>query len=99
MKYHPEHPLPSQPMFLAAILTALKQPQLRELHHHWTGLVVACLPFLGKALTQTVTSVAGQIWTNLETLADMCKEDACQLKVNSYEFVLSTFKNPTFLGK
>jgi len=82
MKYHPEHPLPSQPMFLAAILTALKQPQLRELHHHWTGLVVACLPFLGKALTQTVTSVAGQIWANLEALSDMCKEDDQQPKIN-----------------
>jgi hypothetical protein len=26
-----------QPMFLAAVLSALEQPHLRDLHHHWTG--------------------------------------------------------------
>ena len=30
MKYHPDHPLPEQPMFLAAILTALKQVIIRQ---------------------------------------------------------------------
>jgi len=68
MKYQPNHPFCSQPMFLTAVLAALRQPQLKELHHHWTDLVVSCLPFLGPALTQVVTTVAAQVWTNLEQL-------------------------------
>ena len=55
-------------MFLAAVLAALSQHKLRDLHHHLTGLVDACLPFLGLALTQVVTIVASQVWTNLEQL-------------------------------
>ena len=27
----------AQPMFLAAVLSALEQNHLRDLHHHWTG--------------------------------------------------------------
>ena len=30
MKYNPDHPFSEQPMFLAAILSALKQQQLRD---------------------------------------------------------------------
>eukprot|EP00092_Neocalanus_flemingeri_P000320 GFUD01000342.1.p1 GENE.GFUD01000342.1~~GFUD01000342.1.p1 ORF type:complete len:1526 (+),score=540.23 GFUD01000342.1:2184-6761(+) len=68
MKYQAELPFCSQPMFLAAVLAALRQPHMKDLHQHWTGLVVTCLPFLGPALTQVVTAVASQVWTSLEQL-------------------------------
>jgi hypothetical protein len=76
MKYQPNLPFCSQPMFLAAVIAALRQPQLRELHHHWTELVVSCLPFLGPALTQVVTTVASQVWTNLEQLPTDTEHDS-----------------------
>jgi len=75
MKYNPDHPFSEQPMFLAAILSALKQQQLRDVHYQWTGLVISCLPFLGTALTQVVTSVSAQIWSNLDHLATMSVRD------------------------
>jgi len=71
MKYNPDHPFSEQPMFLAAVLSALRQQHLRDLHHHWTNLVISCLPFLGTALTQVVSSVSAQIWSNLEDLASL----------------------------
>eukprot|EP00090_Calanus_glacialis_P040879 TRINITY_DN7157_c0_g1_i15.p1 TRINITY_DN7157_c0_g1~~TRINITY_DN7157_c0_g1_i15.p1 ORF type:complete len:885 (-),score=268.55 TRINITY_DN7157_c0_g1_i15:207-2777(-) len=76
MKYQPDLPFCSQPMFIAAVLAALRQPQLRDLHHHWTGLVVSCLPFLGPALTQVVTTVASQVWNNLEQLPTETEQDS-----------------------
>jgi len=76
MKYQPNHPFCSQPMFLTAVLAALRQPQLKDLHHHWTDLVVSCLPFLGPALTQVVTTVAAQVWTNLEQLPADTEQDS-----------------------
>ena len=76
MKYQTELPLCSQPIFPAAVLAALSQHKLRDLHHHLTGLVVACLPFLGPALTQVVTTVASQVWTNLEQLPTWTEVDS-----------------------
>jgi hypothetical protein len=32
-----------QPMFLAAVLSALEQPHLRDLHHHWTGGITSLI--------------------------------------------------------
>ena len=84
MKYQPTLPFCSQPMFLAAVLTALRQPQLKDLHHHWTDLVVSCLPFLGPALTQVVTTVASQVWTNLEQLPTDTEQESV-----SSDYVLS----------
>ena len=84
MKYQPTLPFCSQPMFLAAVVTALRQPQLKDLHHHWTDLVVSCLPFLGPALTQVVTTVASQVWTNLEQLPTDTEQESV-----SSDYVLS----------
>ena len=52
MKYHPEFPFASQPMLLAAVLSALRNPHLRDIHSHWTNLVISCLPFFGSSLTR-----------------------------------------------
>ena len=57
-------------MFLAAVVAALRQEGLRELHQHWTSLLVSCLPCLGPALTTVVTSTAQQLWANLESLSE-----------------------------
>ena len=75
LRYHADHVIPDQPMFLAAIVTALKQEKMRHLHSHWTSLVTSCLPFLGKSLSQTVLEVSSQLSRNLELLAPFYMAD------------------------
>ena len=74
LKYHNDIPFCCQPMFLAAVLAALKHSQLRDCHRQWTGLVTSCLPVLGPATTQLVTAVAGQLWDNLEQVTRVTHE-------------------------
>ena len=69
LRYLNDHVIPDQPMFLAAIVNALKQEKMRHLHPHWTSLVTNCLPFLGQSLTSTVLDVTAQLCKNLERLA------------------------------
>ena len=69
LRYHNDHVIPDQPMFLAAIVSALRQEKMRHLHSHWTSLVTSCLPFLGKSLSQSVLEITAQISRNLEHLA------------------------------
>jgi len=69
MRYQPDLPLAEQPMFLAALLAALRQTRQRDLHCQWTALLTSTLPFLGPALTSVVTAAASQIWTNLASVA------------------------------
>lgn len=69
LRYLNEHVIPDQPMFLAAIVSALKLDKMRHLHSHWTSLVSSCLPFLDHSLTQTVFEVTSQLAANLERLA------------------------------
>lgn len=69
LRYHNDHVIPDQPMFLAAIVSALRQEKMRHLHSHWTCLITSCLPFLGKSLSQTVLEVTAQLSRNLEMLA------------------------------
>ena len=69
LRYLSDHAIPDQPMFLAAIVAALKLDAMRHLHSHWTSLVTNCLPFLDHSLTSTVMEVTGQLASNLESLA------------------------------
>jgi hypothetical protein len=69
LRYHNDHVIPDQPMFLAAMVSALRQDKMRHLHSHWTSLITSTLPFLGKSLSQTVLEVTAQLSRNLENLA------------------------------
>lgn len=80
LRYHNDHVIPDQPMFLAAIVSALRQEKMRHLHSHWTSLVTSCLPFLGRSLSQTVLEVTTQLQKNLEQLAPFYDTDKGLLK-------------------
>ena len=69
LRYLHDQAIPDQPMFLAAIISALRHDKMRHLHPHWTSLVNSCLPFLGKSLSITVVEVTSQLCRNLEKLA------------------------------
>ena len=73
LRYLSDHAIPDQPMFLAAIVAALKLDTMRHLHSHWTSLVTNCLPFLDHSLTSTVVEVTSQLALNLEALAPFYK--------------------------
>ncbi|XP_059082535.1 protein dopey-1-like isoform X2 [Tigriopus californicus] len=75
LRYHNDHVIPDQPMFLFSIVSALRQEKMRHLHSHWTSLVTSCLPFLGKSLSQNVLEVTAQLCRNLEQLSHFYKCD------------------------
>ena len=68
IRYLSDRLIPDQPMFLAAIVSALKLNNMRHLHSHWTSLVTNCLPFLDHSLTSTVMEVTTQLAANLGEL-------------------------------
>ena len=74
-RYLNDHQIPDQPMFLCAIMKALRQDQIRHLHSHWTSLVTSLLPFLGKSLARTVRDVTAQLCLNLERIAPFYVDD------------------------
>ena len=75
LRYLNDRPIPDQPMFLAAIVSALRQDRMRHLHSHWTSLVTSLLPFLGKSLAQTVREVTSELCRNLERIAPFYNDD------------------------
>ena len=86
LKYHSDQPFSSQPMFLAAVMAALKHSQLRQCHRQWTGLVVSCLPVLGPALTQLVTAVAGTPACACAKIFRTMQPEATTVLINTYSW-------------
>lgn len=74
-KYHPGIHIPSQPMLLTAIISALRQTHKTHLHTYWLSLVTSTLPFAGRSLTHLVISVVSQLCHNLETVASVYSYD------------------------
>ncbi|XP_046393858.1 protein dopey-1 homolog isoform X2 [Ischnura elegans] len=73
LKYRTGLSIPQQPMFLAAVMNALKLDHMRHLHQHWTSLVTSALPYMGHSLTHVVINVINQLCCNLEKLSQFYK--------------------------
>nr|CAD7456244.1 unnamed protein product [Timema tahoe] len=69
LKFNAGLNIPQQPMFLAAILSALRQEHMKPLHQHWTTLVASSLPFMDLSLPHVVLHVIKQLCVNVEKLA------------------------------
>lgn len=69
-KYLTNCPISQQPLFLTAVLTALKADNLKHLHKNWTDLITSCLGcFTFGSLTNIVISVVHQLCTNIEKIS------------------------------
>ncbi|KAF7267207.1 protein DOP1 homolog [Rhynchophorus ferrugineus] len=69
LNYTPTVLIPKQQIFLSAVLSALRNQNLRHLHEKWLNMVTCCLPYLGDNLKQISLSVIHQICNNIEELA------------------------------
>ena len=83
IRYLSDRLIPDQPMFLAAIVSALKLNNMRHLHSHWTSLVTNCLPFLDHSLTSTVMEVTTQLAANLEQLVPFYDDSSSSSSASS----------------
>lgn len=70
LTYTPAILIPQQPMFLTAVLSALRHQNMKCLHQNWTNMVTASLPYFGESLKQISLSVLQQLCNNIEKLAD-----------------------------
>ena len=55
-----------QPMFLSAILSALRQSKIQNLHQNWCNMVTTSLPYYSKNLKQIAISTIQQICVNID---------------------------------
>nr|CAD7588637.1 unnamed protein product [Timema genevievae] len=74
LKFNAGLNIPQQPMFLAAILSALRQEHMKPLHQHWTTLVASSLPFMDLSLPHVVLHVIKQLCVNVEKLASFYRQ-------------------------
>ncbi|XP_030749093.1 protein dopey-1 homolog isoform X2 [Sitophilus oryzae] len=69
LNYSPTVLIPKQQIFLSAILSALRNQNIRNLHEKWLNMVTCCLPYFGDNLKQISLSVIHQICNNIEDIA------------------------------
>ena len=75
LKFVPSRLLAQQPMFVSALLVALRQPQRSELHEQVLAMVNNSLTHFGQALRHIVLAVLSQLCRNLDTLAALYAGD------------------------
>ncbi|KAJ8919768.1 hypothetical protein NQ315_006297 [Exocentrus adspersus] len=66
--------IPQQQIFLSAIMSALRQQNMKHIHEKWLNMVTSCLPYFGDSLKQTTISVIHQICNNIEEIASSYKK-------------------------
>uniref|UniRef100_A0A336MVF5 CSON006549 protein n=1 Tax=Culicoides sonorensis TaxID=179676 RepID=A0A336MVF5_CULSO len=70
-KYLQNYTIPQQPMFMAAVISALQSEYLRNLHKNWTSLITTCLNcYTGGSLTNIVINVIHQLCNNIDKLVE-----------------------------
>ncbi|XP_048525451.1 protein dopey-1 homolog, partial [Dendroctonus ponderosae] len=74
LNYTPTVLIPKQAIFLSAILSALRNENMRSMHEKWLNMVTCCLPYFGDNLKQISISVIHQICNNIEEIATNYKK-------------------------
>ena len=78
-EYVPYQPIVSQPMFISATLTALREKEWTHLHDNWIKLLISCLPKFSNVMVKLIVPVVAQICENLKTITDLYK-NSCSKK-------------------
>lgn len=66
--------IPQQQIFLSAIMSALRQQNMKHIHEKWLNMVTSCLPYFGDSLKQISISIIHQICNNIEEIATSYKK-------------------------
>lgn len=66
--------VPQQQIFLSAVMSALRNQCMRNLHEKWLNMITSCLPYFGDNLKQITISVIHQICNNIEQIATNYKK-------------------------
>ena len=67
-------PIVSQPMFISATLTVLREKRWIHLHTNWIKLLVSCLPKFSNDMSKVIVPVVYQLCANLKTVTKFYKE-------------------------
>lgn len=65
LNYAPTVLIPKQQIFLSAILSALRNEDMKNMHKKWLNMVTSCLPYFGDNLKQISVSVIFQVLYHL----------------------------------
>ncbi|CAD7078230.1 unnamed protein product, partial [Hermetia illucens] len=95
VKYLPNSLISQQPMFLAAVLSALQADHLRHLHRNWTDLVTSSLNcFSFGSLANIVISVVHQLCNNIDKISGLTLKQQCNFPP---DYVVSLLESITTL--
>lgn len=73
-EYVPFKPIVSQPMFISATLTVLREKRWMHLHNNWIKLLIACLPKFNQHMSKMIVPVVYQLCANLKTVTKIYKD-------------------------
>jgi hypothetical protein len=73
-------PIVSQPMFISAILTVLREKRWIHLHTDWIKLLVSCLPKFSNDMSKVIVPVVYQLCANLKTVTKIYKDSYSSMR-------------------
>ncbi|XP_050312498.1 protein dopey-1 homolog [Anthonomus grandis grandis] len=97
LNYKPLVLIPKQQIFLSAILSALRNDNMRGMHEKWLNMVTSCLPYFGNNLRQISISVIHQICNNIEDLASNYKNASLDESELSSDYAVTQLESLTIL--
>lgn len=67
-------PIVSQPMFVSATLTVLREKRWTHMHASWIKLLVSCLPKFSSDMSKIIVPVVYQLCANLKSVTKIYRE-------------------------
>lgn len=77
-------PILSQPMFISATLTVLREKQWMHLHDNWIKLLISCLPKFSDDMSKVIVPVVAQACVNLKNVTRIFKESYTSRESNCH---------------
>ena len=96
-------PIVSQPMFVSAALTVLREKRWTHMHASWIKLLVSCLPKFNRDMSKVIVPVVYQLCANLKSVTKIYRESYDGLAAAGIVFItvwsrFAIHKVTVFLG-